>query len=737
MSYGEIARSNGLRFEEIIVEYYNDEKNKLSLLNKIKEQFGFDIENIKNGRLYRHDQNKVDSIHSKKTTRKSDIYFKCDDIQFGISVKMSNKGTQLQIISLEILKLYFEYHNITIEKDIEDSLKLFLGIETEKRIWIHQLTKLQQERIVSFLTTNKRLILKLIYCDGLCRNNNDKASLFIFNDSYYSKTGEIKPVILTYTDILQKLIGDILITKTGNLQLCNQIGLQRKGSGKSSSAKCLQFKDRGFKNDFKSKIINKINMSLKGLSLFSSCGIGETYMKPYVDIVVANELLHNRAKLYTHFYPDTTMIQGDISNADIYNNILQESIRKSVDFIYATPPCQSFSKAGKQAENDHRDILFLHIINMTKALKPKYVLIENVPEFLKLFCNINNQNQKVIDVFTNELGNEYNIDSQIMNASDYEIPQSRKRAIILLSRKSEKEWKFPKKINRQITVKDAIGHLPSLESSQKSEYHKFHYAKDHNDRHILWMKNTPTGKSAFDNPIHFPSKDGRKIFGYKTTYKRISWDKPAPTITMANGSISSQNNVHPGRLLENGSYSDARVLTIYELMILTGLPSNWNIPEWCTDKIIREVIGECVPPNIILSLIKNINDGSNLQPQVEVAIEAEIEPKIEVEIEPKIEVEIEHKVEVEIEPKIEVEIEHNIEPKAEIEHKVEVDIKHKVEVDIKHNIEPKAEIKPTESINLKTLSNVQLKKICKEKKIKGYSKLNKENLIRLINSKIE
>ena len=64
------------------------------------------------------------------------------------------------------------------------------------------------------------------------------------------------------------------------------------------------------------------------------------------------------------------------------------------------------------------------------------------------------------------------------------------------------------------------------------------------------------------------SKNGRKIKGYNTTYKRIEWDKPAPTITMCNGGISSQNNVHPGRLQKDGTYSDARVLTLRELFIL-------------------------------------------------------------------------------------------------------------------------------------------------------------------------
>lgn len=254
MSYGEIARSNGLNFEDIIVDYYNNNnENKLLLLNKIKEQFGYDIETIRDGKLYKYDQNKVESINSKKTTRKADIYYKYNDIHIGISVKMSNKGTQLQIISLEIFKLFLKYHNIILEDDIENSLKSFLGIDIEKRLWLHQLSKIQQEKIISFLSLHKSLILQLIYCDGLCKHQNDKASLFIFNNSYYTKTKEINPVILSYKDILDKLIGDVSITKNGNLQLCNQIGLQRKGSGKSSNASCYNLKIADLKMILKPK----------------------------------------------------------------------------------------------------------------------------------------------------------------------------------------------------------------------------------------------------------------------------------------------------------------------------------------------------------------------------------------------------------------------------------------------------------------------------------------------------
>ncbi|RTZ84821.1 MAG: hypothetical protein DSY95_05690, partial [SAR324 cluster bacterium] len=119
-----------------------------------------------------------------------------------------------------------------------------------------------------------------------------------------------------------------------------------------------------------------------------------------------------------------------------------------------------------------------------------------------------------------------------------------------------------------------------------------------------FLKHTPTGKTALQNKIHYPKKEnGERIKGYATTYKRIEWDKPAPTITMANGSVSSQNNVHPGRLKADGTYSDARVLTLKEIFILTGLPDDWAPPEWASENLIRHVIGEGVPPKLIDAIL--------------------------------------------------------------------------------------------------------------------------------------
>jgi len=343
---------------------------------------------------------------------------------------------------------------------------------------------------------------------------------------------------------------------------------------------------------------------IKGTSLFSNVGIAETYLERNgIEISVANELLENRSNFYRFLYPKTDVITGDITREEIFDKVVNESVKNKIEFLIATPPCQGMSVAGKMNENDKRNTLIIKVIEFIKIVKPKNIIIENVPTMLKTSILVNGKKIKITDYIQNELGKDYKISFNILNSADYGTAQVRKRAIVLLSKYYD--WKLPEK-QEQITVEDAIGWLPSIESGEYSNI-KYHYGSKHNEKHILWMKHTPTGKTAFDNKIYFPKKeDGTRIKGFSTTYKRISWDKPSPTITMCNGGISSQNNVHPGRKLPDGTYSDARVLSLKELMILTGLPNDWTIPSWASENLVRKVIGEGIPPKMIEAIIKNI-----------------------------------------------------------------------------------------------------------------------------------
>ena len=347
---------------------------------------------------------------------------------------------------------------------------------------------------------------------------------------------------------------------------------------------------------------------MRGVSLFSSAGIAETFLEDVgVNISVANELIASRAKLYQSLYPNSKMFGGSILDKNVFKNILDHS--KKVDFLIATPPCQGMSIAGKnrnisQMLNDERNHLIFKIIDFIQLKSPNYVLIENVPTFFKVELPYKGKLYKIVDILNLLFKQNYNIEAESFDTSLYGVPQKRTRAIIKLYKKGL-TWGWPSKENI-ITVKDSIGHLPSIEAGSKSNI-KWHFARKHSADHITWMKNTPTGKSAFENKLHFPSKpNGEKIKSYMTTYRRLKWDEPAPTITMRNDAISSQLNVHPGRQLEDGTYSDARVLTPLELMLLSSLPKDWNLPEDTPEILIRQCLGECVPPLLIKNIVAQI-----------------------------------------------------------------------------------------------------------------------------------
>lgn len=106
---------------------------------------------------------------------------------------------------------------------------------------------------------------------------------------------------------------------------------------------------------------------MKALSLFANIGVAEAYLKEIgVDVKVANELVKRRADLYSAIYPDTEMICGDITDKNIFNKILDESLKNEIEVIMATPPCQGMSTAGQQLKGDKRNELIIPVLEMVK-----------------------------------------------------------------------------------------------------------------------------------------------------------------------------------------------------------------------------------------------------------------------------------------------------------------------------------------------------------------------------------
>ena len=200
---------------------------------------------------------------------------------------------------------------------------------------------------------------------------------------------------------------------------------------------------------------------------------------------------------------------------------------------------------------DPRNYLIFDVLEVIDEKDFDYIMIENVPGFFKVLLPYKNELKDIKEILIDKYNDKYIIETKILNAKDYGVPQSRPRAIVKMYKKGL-VWAWPKP-QKEITLREAIGNLPSLESGEKSNI-KFHNARTHTANHILWMKHTPSGCSAHDNKVFYPiKKDGSKVKGFNATYKRMKWDAPAPAVTMRSDAISSQENVHPGRLLSDGT----------------------------------------------------------------------------------------------------------------------------------------------------------------------------------------
>lgn len=349
--------------------------------------------------------------------------------------------------------------------------------------------------------------------------------------------------------------------------------------------------------------------SINAVSLFSSAGIGELRLPSNINVVVANELQKPRADCYQFFYPHTKVLCGDIRSDNIKNQIIEISNANNCKLLIATPPCQGVSTLGKnkdqeQYERDKRNFLILETFDIIDKCDFDYVLIENVPKFIEMYFPYKGEYEKLESILQSKYGKVFKIEIQVLNAKDYGIAQSRPRAIIKMWKHGMK-WSWPK-TEKEITLREAIGHLPSLEPGEDSGI-PWHFAKPHNERVVLAMRHTAPGKSAIANEVYYPKKkDGTRIKGFHNTYKRMVWDQPCPARTTYCGSISSHNNVHPGYLKPDGTYSDPRVLTLLETFIVSSIPENIQFPKGASDTFIRTIIGEAIPPHMMERIIELI-----------------------------------------------------------------------------------------------------------------------------------
>lgn len=165
------------------------------------------------------------------------------------------------------------------------------------------------------------------------------------------------------------------------------------------------------------KELNSAN-DIKTLSLFSGAGgldIGAIMAGAHV--IFANDMMKEACMSYKENIGDH-IVQGDI-NAIMHN---LDSFR-NVDLVIGGPPCQGFSVAGKMDVNDKRSQLIWSYVNVISIVKPKAFIMENV-KALGILEKWKPIREKLLEKLRS-MG--YSVNFMILNASDFDVPQSRER----------------------------------------------------------------------------------------------------------------------------------------------------------------------------------------------------------------------------------------------------------------------------------------------------------------------
>lgn len=220
------------------------------------------------------------------------------------------------------------------------------------------------------------------------------------------------------------------------------------------------------------------------IDLFAGAGgLAVGFRQAGWSIIGANDLNAAAGETFRLNFPEAAFFEGPISGVSAADLLRECSIKPGdLDCLIGGPPCQSFSYNNHQrSESDDRAKLFEHYLRIVKGLKPKTLVMENVPGILTI------GNGGVITAIKAQLKlMGYESDVATLSAEEFGTPQIRRRVFIVASRIGDPKMLLPAPTHRSadarkkstkraglkkaVTVKDAIGDLPVLDNGGGEQF---------------------------------------------------------------------------------------------------------------------------------------------------------------------------------------------------------------------------------------------------------------------------
>lgn len=326
------------------------------------------------------------------------------------------------------------------------------------------------------------------------------------------------------------------------------------------------------------------------------------------DIVFSIEFDKEIASANQYNHPHTKVYNTDITKINIEDLYKRHS---NIDVIIGGPPCQGFSQKGKRLSlNDERNYLFQYFIQFVKKFKPKYFLLENVPNIITTSNGF--FKDEIINAFSN-LG--YSIDHDILKASNFGIPQDRRRAFFL-GKLGSNSLNLPKVNYKKVSIKDAIYDLPFIASGEGKDVSVYdkeplskYQKKLRTTSTVLYNhKSTNHSKIALERLSLIPKNGGRDSLPkehltksiFSGTWCRLKEDGIAATITTRFDTPSSGLFTHP--ILD-------RCLTVREAARIQSFPDTFRFYGNKTSQM--KQVGNAVPPLLAKAIAEVIKKDIN------------------------------------------------------------------------------------------------------------------------------
>jgi len=384
-------------------------------------------------------------------------------------------------------------------------------------------------------------------------------------------------------------------------------------------------------------------MSLTVADVFAGCGgLSHGFMRTgNFDVVLGTDIdplaldtfQHNHARLGAN----PVLVAGDIRDLapdELGALLVPRGIAREgdLDVLVGGPPCEGFSQNRRHEvvtaggdrrftrnpldSSDPRNDLFRYFLNFALLMRPKVVVIENVPQM------VTSHRGATVREIERSLGRAgYSTSWRVLNAAQFGVPQARRRAFVVATREDVAPFSWPVPTHGSpgtgliptITVHDAIADLPDATEYELGRRDIALYREAHSafaqsmrsalgtpmnhvrrvpgERVLARLRAMKPGMIASDLPEHLRTRSA-----YYNSYGRLSWDRPAKTITKSCNYLGSGCFGHP---------VEDRGITMREAARLQSFDDDFDFLS-ASEPHVAKIIGGAVPPVLAATIARNV-----------------------------------------------------------------------------------------------------------------------------------